>query len=83
MGMLLYMMELSQKENANAKKTGVAETAAPEIVEEKPTVSYTEEDIKKMKGDKVRKFAEENGIENVDEYTVGELKSILCEKIAR
>lgn len=82
MGMLLYMMELSQKEKA--KQAGAAEKVAPvEVVEEKPTVTFSEEDIKKMKGDKLRKFAEENGIENVDEYTVGELKSILCEKIAR
>lgn len=82
MGMLLYMMELSQKEKA--KQAGAAEEVAPvEVVEEKPTVTFSEEDIKKMKGDKLRKFAEENGIENVDEYTVGELKSILCEKIAR
>lgn len=40
----------------------------------------TAEEINKMTGPKLRKLAKENGIENPEELTVGELKAILCNK---
>ena len=60
---------------------GVAEEVAPntsEKVENKLTAS----EIKAMNGTKLRKLASENGIENPEDLTVGELKAILVEKFS-
>lgn len=80
MGMLLYMMEMEMAQKADK---GVAKKVAPsppKKEEKKPAQSL--EDIKKMSGPKIRKFAKENGVENPEEYTVSELKAILCEKFS-
>lgn len=74
-------------DNTNAK--GAPEEVAPKApVEEKTAetkadskvLTITPADIKMMNGAKVRKLAKENGIENPEELTVGELKAILTEK---
>ena len=92
MGMLLYMMELQKNnektaEKKSAKVEGVAEKVAPskpdpapapvkeKIKETKP--EYTEEKLKAMNGTQLRKLAKKHGIENPEEFTVGELKATL------
>ena len=49
---------------------------------EKPVVTVTAEEINAMNGTKLRKFAKEQGIENPEDLTVGELKAILREKFS-
>ena len=39
---------------------------------------YTEESINRMNGTQLRKLATKNGVENPEEFTVKELKSVLC-----
>lgn len=83
MGMLLTRHYADRN---NTENKGVAKAVAPEVpeqkqkAEKKPTVSADE--IKAMNGNKLRKFATENGIENQEELTVGELKAILVEKFS-
>ena len=59
---------------------GAAKSVAPE-----PKVENTEksivDDIKSMTGAKLRKLAKENGVEDPEELTIGELRSILIEKL--
>ena len=66
---------------------GVVETAAPVSVkaEKKAETAfeYTEDVIKSMNGAKLRKLAKENGIENPEELTAGELKSTLIEMLVK
>ena len=38
-------------------------------------------DLNAMTGAKLRKFAKENGIENPEDYTIGELREVLREKL--
>lgn len=47
---------------------------------DKPAI--TVEEINAMNGTKIRKFAKEQGIENPEDLTVGELKAILREKFS-
>jgi hypothetical protein len=83
MGMLLR-----RHYEENDRVRGAAKAVAPSpsekrVAEEKPQNTETAvsaEDIKKMNGAKLRKLAVENGIENPEELTVGELKAILIEK---
>lgn len=82
MGMLLYMTELEMAQKVNK---GVAEKVAPsstkvEIKPEQTELEFTAEEIKKMTGPKLRKLAKKNGVDSPEEYTVAELKAILCEK---
>ena len=80
MGMLL------RKHYAKKRANGAANAVAPEKpanvenkAEKKATI--TAEEIKAMNGTKLRKLATENGIENPEELTVGELKAVLVEKL--
>ena len=57
-----------------------AEEKKPSEEAKSEELTLTAEDINKMTGPKIRKLAKENGIENPEELTVGELKAILCEK---
>ena len=43
--------------------------------------AYSKSDIMTMKVAKLRELAEENGIENADEYTGSELKEMLIDKL--
>ena len=47
---------------------------------EKPAdrFEYTEDMINKMSGPQLRKLAKKSGVENPEEFTVKELKSVLC-----
>ena len=84
MGMLFrYHTNNSDIETEN---TGAPKEVAPSPSTEKKEVvrakdpEISPKDIKAMNGNKVRKLAKEQGIENPEELTVGELKAILCEK---
>lgn len=46
-----------------------------------PKKAYSKSDIMTMKVAKLRELAEENGIENADEYTGSELKEMLIDKL--
>ena len=81
MGMLLSRHYADSKNNNKAD--GVTKEVAPkplEKAEKKNTVSVAE--IKAMTGAKLRKFAKENGVEDPEELTVGELKAVLIEKFS-
>ena len=86
MGMLLYMMEQSMKNNTAAgatekvapKPPHIAE-ATPEVKEEKKKV--TRQDVMKMNVATVRAYAKEQGIADADEKSGAELKRILCDKM--
>lgn len=78
------MMELqnNQSNNKNTKKDeGVANKVAPSSplpetkAEKKP--EFTEEKIKAMNGTQLRKLAKKHGIENPEEFTLGELKATM------
>ena len=62
-------------------KPGVVKETAPASVkaEKKADAAfeYTEEVIKSMNGPKLRKLAKENGIDNPEDLTAGELKGVL------
>lgn len=66
------------------KAEGAIKEVAPEpsvgVKEDKPEHGIPASAIKSMNGTKLRKLAAENGIENPEELTVGELKAILIEK---
>ena len=83
MGMLLYMMELSNKtEGATPKE--VAPKSAPKVDEVKPEVeekTVTRADIMKMNAATVKAYAKEQGIEDADEKSGAELKRILVDKM--
>lgn len=55
-----------------------SEETSHEVTEEK---KYTKTSIMAMNVKALRKLAEENGIENADEYTGTELKEMLVEKL--
>lgn len=85
MGMLLtrHYVDNSKKIQGATKKVAPSIPAEKkEKVEVKEPV-ITEKDIKAMSGNKLRKLAKQQGIENPEELTVGELKSILCEKLGK
>lgn len=81
MGMLLTRHYADRENN---REIGAAKKVAPKVPEEKkvekPTIAVS--DIKAMNGTKLRKLAAENGIENPEDLTVGELKAILIEKFS-
>lgn len=79
MGMLFRYHE----DNSNNKPEGAPEKVAPKGPEKKAekSPSLTASEIRGMSGTKLRKIAKEYGIENPEELTVGELKSVLVEKI--
>lgn len=94
MGMLLYMMEMSRKEQAK----GATEMVAPKPiiepspkVEEKPEVKdevevveekkVTRADIMKMNVATVRAYAESQGIKGANAMSGAELKRILGDKL--
>lgn len=66
------------------QESGAAKEVAPKIPEkkkeEKPAVTVSE--IKAMNGTKLRKLAVQNGINNPEDLTVGELKAILIQKFS-
>ena len=84
--MLLYMMEMSQKNKAagaskqDAPKPTIKE---PEVVkEDKPEEKQvTRSDIMKMNVATVRAYAEEQGIEGANAMSGAELKRILGNKL--
>ena len=85
MGMLLYMMEMSQKNKAAGATEQVApkpikepEVVKEETPEEKP---ITRSDIMKMNVATVRAYAEEQGIEGANAMSGAELKRILGNKL--
>ena len=85
MGMLLSRYHNNDSFNSGAAKAVAPKPSEPvkEVVEEKAkkaNLEYTAEDIQKMNGNKLRKLAKENGIDNPEELTVGELKAVLSEK---
>ena len=84
MGMLLSRYHNNNDKGVTKK---VAPSPSPKIEEEPKVVAkdefaITAEEIKKMTGAKLRRFAKENGVEDPEELTVGELKAILCEKFS-
>lgn len=64
-------------------KSPVEEKAPEKVASEKPKkgVEVTKADIAKMSGAKLRAFATENGIDNADDFTNGELKKMLTERL--
>lgn len=82
MGMLLR-----RHYEENDKVRGAAKTVAPspsekkveKVEEPKKGLDITANDIKLMNGTKLRKLAKENGIQNPEDLTVGELRAILTE----
>ena len=83
MGMLLYMMEMSQKNTAAGATKQVAPKPTPvkepEVSKEEATI--TKADIMKMNVATVRAYAKEQGIEDVDDKSGAELKRILVDKL--
>lgn len=86
-------MLLSRYHNSNSNNNKAAGATDKEQVAPKPTTplteetpkvdkksepEYTEEKIKSMTGAQLRKLATKNGVENPEELTAGELKSVLC-----
>ena len=82
MGMLFryHNNNIDIKENAEGK--GAAKEVAPTPIEDKAEHGIPASAIKSMSGAKLRKLAAENGIEDPEELTVGELKAILIEKFS-
>ena len=86
MGMLLYMMEMSQKNKA----AGASKQDAPKPVINEPEVvkednpeekQVTRSDIMKMNVATVRAYAESQGIEGANAMSGAELKRILGNKL--
>ena len=86
MGLLLYMMEMSQK---NKKAEGATDEVAPKPVSKPEVVEQeqpepkkpTRADIMKMNVSTVRAYAEEQGIEGANAMSGAELKRILVNKM--
>ena len=79
MGMLFRYHTDNANNNNTAK--GAAKEVAPEP-EKKTENGPTASDIRGMSGVKLRKIAKDYGIEDPDDLTVGEIKSILIEKLS-
>ena len=73
MGMLFRYHKIQNNTVEDKETKGVTAEVAPEVSKA--------EEIKSLKGEKLRKYAKENGIENPEEYTAGELKAVLLEKL--
>lgn len=80
MGMLLSRHYADKQ--TNVKADGATKEVAPAPVENKPEHGIPASAIKNMNGTKLRKIAKENGVEDPEELTVGELKAILIEKFS-
>ena len=68
----------------NQNQKGVTAEVAPSPKVGKKSASAEKEnaiDLDAMNGTKLRKLAKENGVENPEELTVGELRSVLREKL--
>lgn len=63
-----------------AKKTD-EKPVVEEVVVSVPSKAFSKSEIMTMKVAKLRELAEENGIENADEYTGSELKEMLIDKL--
>ena len=78
MGMLLSR-HYANNNTADGATKAVAPKPEEKVVAE-PKI--TAEEINKMSGAKLRKFAKENGIQDPEDLTVGELKAVLLEKFS-
>ena len=65
----------------NENKGVTNEVAPSPKVGKKPEEKENAVDLDAMTGTKLRKFAKENGVENPEDYTVGELREVLREKL--
>lgn len=91
MGMLLYMMEMSQKQNntaaSGAKEAPSKPTREVEVKEKEepkaaePEKKITRSDIMKMNVATVRAYAEEQGIKGANAMSGAELKRILGDRL--
>ena len=91
MGMLLYLMEMSQKEKAEAARGADKAPSKPipvpektETEEKKPeskVKKYTKSEIMKMNVATVRAYAETQGIKGANAMSGAELKRILGNKL--
>lgn len=79
MGMLFRYHDNNIEKKADNK--GVAVKVAPKVDEKEKAEKSIVDEIKSMSGAKLRKYAADNGVENPEELTVGELKAILLEKL--
>lgn len=79
MGMLFRYHDNNIEKKADSK--GVAEKVAPKAEKEEKAEKSIVDEIKSMSGVKLRKYAADNGVENPEELTIGELKAILLEKL--
>ena len=81
--MLLYMMEMSQKDKAEGATKQVAPKPTPvnEPEVDKEEAAITKADIMKMNVATVRAYAKEQGLEDVDDKSGAELKRILVDKL--
>ena len=72
-------MLLRRRYNETDTQEGVAVTkaVAPSPSSPKTENEFTEEKINKMNGSQLRKLASKNGVENPEDLTAGELKSVL------
>lgn len=83
MSMLLRRRYITVTEGA-AEKAAPATSAKPKKAETENTeLGYTESVINAMTGAKLRKLAKENGVENPEDLTAGELKSVLIELLVK
>lgn len=83
MGMLFRYHNNNIDIKAKTEGKGAAKEVAPSPIEEKAEPAFTASAIKSMNGTKLRKLAKENGIEDPEDLTVGELKAILIEKFSK
>ena len=73
-------------DNKGATKKVAPSPSVEKKTEEKKVAEkslFSADDIKAMNGTKIRKLAKENGIQNPEDLTVGELKEILCEQLVK
>lgn len=68
--------------DTDTQNQGAAQAAPKKSEDIAKSSAVTADDIKSMNGTKLRKLARENGIENPEELTVGELKAILVEMLS-
>lgn len=75
---------LLRRYHSNNTTSGVAKVkeVAPVEPRTKEEPKYTVAKINAMNGASLRKLAKSNGIEDPEELTVKELRSLLCEKLA-
>ena len=81
MGMLFRYHDDNIEKKSNKDRKGVAAKVAPKVKENEKAEKSIVDEIKSMSGAKLRKYAADNGVEDPEELTVGELKAILIEKL--